>query len=302
MRKPLVALCVAAAALGAGGIAANALAQESPDGSDVADFSIFEEPNLPGLDGDNLLGPFPDMDVPDSEPMAEPPPRRPRAGSAAEPPLAQSADPIDPVLIDPSPSPSSSPSRVTRRTLPAPVRADEPEPATERPRPRADAELRQRQAPGFARPAADPLAAARTAVSASSVSASPSAPVQQQVLALVNRNRRSHGCGPLSADRRLIEAANRHAADMAQRGYFDHEDPRGDRAGSRVSRAGYDWKRYGENIARGQNTPYEVVTDWMNSPEHRENILDCRMDEVGLGLAFSRGDTPYWVQDFATPR
>ncbi|MEU4623658.1 CAP domain-containing protein [Actinoplanes sp. NPDC023801] len=148
----------------------------------------------------------------------------------------------------------------------------------------------------------DPIAASRTAITAASVSPGVQAPVQQQVLALVNRNRREAGCDPISLDRRLVEAANRHAADMARRDYFDHESPGGARAGERVTDAGYVWRRYGENIAKGQESPYEVMTDWMNSPGHRENIVDCRLDQMGVGLALAADRTPYWVQDFATPR
>ncbi|MEU4428306.1 CAP domain-containing protein [Actinoplanes sp. NPDC024001] len=286
MRKPLVVLCAAAAVLAGGGFAANALAQESPDGTETPDFWIFEEPMA-----DDLLGPFPDTDGWAGEPVPDPP--------AEAPPVRQSPSPAD---SSPAQSPSASPTSAS----PSPSRPATTPPHTrqpERPRPHADDRERPlRQLPGFARPQADPFAGARTAVSARSISSSPYAPVQQQVLALVNRNRRNHGCGPLTVDRRLIEAANRHAADMARRGYFAHEGPRGDRAGHRVAEAGYEWQRYGENIARGQETPYEVVVDWMNSPEHRENILDCRLDEVGVGLAIARDDTPYWVQDFATPR
>jgi uncharacterized protein YkwD len=157
-----------------------------------------------------------------------------------------------------------------------------------------------------ARPATQPavtmIAAAKRDVSPSSVSTSPSAPLQQQVLSLVNQNRRRGGCDDLSLDRRLILAAYEHAADMARRGYFAHESPNGDRAGERVEEAGYHWRRYGENIARGQDSAYEVVDGWMHSPEHRENILDCQLDQMGIGLAFSPDRTPYWVQDFATPR
>jgi uncharacterized protein YkwD len=138
-------------------------------------------------------------------------------------------------------------------------------------------------------------------VTASDVSASPWAPVQQQVLALVNENRRRGGCDRLSLDRRLIDAANEHAADMARRRYFAHSSPDGDGAGDRVREAGYRWKRYGENIARGADSAYEVVDGWMNSPSHRENILDCRLHQMGVGLAVAGDDGPYWVQDFATP-
>jgi uncharacterized protein YkwD len=281
MRKPLVVLCAAAAALAAGGIAANAPAQEPPDASDISDLSVLEEPA-----GDNLLGPFPDVDYVDETGA---PVQRPRT--------------VKPDASAPSPSKPSKPSSPSPSSPSSPP-AEKPDlhEAPEMPRPRRDDRPRLREAPGFARPAADPIAAARQAVSASDVSASPFAPVQQQVLALVNRNRRNHGCEPLTVDRRLISAANRHAAEMARRGYFDHEDSRGERAGARVSDAGYEWRRYGENIARGQDSPYEVVTDWMNSPEHRENILDCRLDEMGVGLAFDADDTTYWVQDFATPR
>ncbi|MFD1369525.1 CAP domain-containing protein [Actinoplanes sichuanensis] len=151
-------------------------------------------------------------------------------------------------------------------------------------------------------PGADPIVASRTAVTSASVAPGPQSPVQQQVLALVNQERKEAGCDPITLDRRLIQAANRHASDMARRGYFDHESPAGEKAGSRVTGAGYPWRRYGENIAKGQDSPFRVMADWMRSPGHRENILDCRLDQMGVGLALAADDTPYWVQDFATPR
>jgi uncharacterized protein YkwD len=39
----------------------------------------------------------------------------------------------------------------------------------------------------------------------------------------------------------------------------------------------------------------------MHSPEHRENIMDCRLHQMGIGIAFSGDKETYWVQDFATP-
>jgi uncharacterized protein YkwD len=130
----------------------------------------------------------------------------------------------------------------------------------------------------------------------------PKGSMQQQALDLVNRSRRRGGCGPLTVDRRLIQAANRHASDMARRGYFAHESPNGERAGERVEDQGYEWSRYGENIARGQDSVAQVINGWMHSPEHRENIMDCELTQVGLGLAFANDRTAYWVQDFATPQ
>ncbi|MGX6608569.1 CAP domain-containing protein, partial [Micromonosporaceae bacterium Da 78-11] len=145
------------------------------------------------------------------------------------------------------------------------------------------------------------LSASRQRVTSSDVSSNLGSPVQQRVLALVNQNRRRGGCGALSLDRRLIAAANEHAADMARNQYFAHEDRAGTQAGDRVRGTGYRWQRYGENIARGQRSPYDVVQGWMRSPQHRQNIMDCRLREMGIGLALSRDHGPYWVQEFATP-
>jgi uncharacterized protein YkwD len=160
------------------------------------------------------------------------------------------------------------------------------------------------QASGGQAAGAGLMATARQQVTSADVSTSPTARVQQQVLTLINQNRRQHGCGSLSLDRRLIDAANEHAQDMARHDYFAHQSRNGDGAGDRVRDNGYRWRRYGENIARGADSAYEVVDGWMHSPEHRHNILDCRLNQMGIGLAISRDRerTPYWVQDFATPQ
>jgi uncharacterized protein YkwD len=127
-------------------------------------------------------------------------------------------------------------------------------------------------------------------------------PTQQQVLALVNQDRRSGGCDNVALDRRLIVSAYGHAADMARHGYFAHESPAGTGSSDRMWAAGFHWSRYGENIARGPDSVAEVVDGWMNSPAHRENIMDCRLQEMGIGVAVAWDGTPYWVQDFATPQ
>ena len=151
------------------------------------------------------------------------------------------------------------------------------------------------------RPAASLMSTARERVTTVDVSSSPVAPVQRQLLILVNVSRRHAGCGVFSVDRRLIDAANEHAADMARRRYFAHNSLAGASAGDRVRGAGYRWARYGENIARGVGSPFEVYRSWMRSPLHRRNITDCRLRQMGIGLALAGDGTPYWVQDFATP-
>lgn len=151
-------------------------------------------------------------------------------------------------------------------------------------------------------PAGGAAATTRSAVGWTNVlNADPDTRVQQSVLALINDRRRARGCGELGLDDRLMVAARHHAAEMANNRYFDHESLSGDTAADRVQETGYRWSRYAENIARGQVNPHQVVRDWMNSPGHRQNILNCTLRQVGVGLAFDTDHTPYWVQDFATP-
>ncbi|MEV0564351.1 CAP domain-containing protein [Dactylosporangium sp. NPDC050588] len=126
--------------------------------------------------------------------------------------------------------------------------------------------------------------------------------VVRGVVALTNSARARAGCGPVTLSPRLSYAAWLHSRDMADRGYFSHGSPRGSGPGSRVASAGYRWSSYGENIAWGQRSAREVMNDWMNSPGHRANILDCRFRNVGVAVAYNGRGVPYWTQDFASPR
>jgi uncharacterized protein YkwD len=114
------------------------------------------------------------------------------------------------------------------------------------------------------------------------------------VVARTNAERLRAGCGPLRVDGRLAAAARAHSADMVNRSYFEHDSPDGGTPADRASAAGY--ANYGgENIAYGQRSAAEVVADWMGSPGHRRNILDCEFTTIGVGLD-PRG--MYWTQEF----
>lgn len=118
-----------------------------------------------------------------------------------------------------------------------------------------------------------------------------------QVVSLVNRERAAAGCGGLTEDAQLTNAAQRHSDDMAARDFFEHTNPDGADPGQRVTDAGYRWSTYGENIARGQQTPESVMESWMNSPGHRANILNCSFKNIGIGIHKGSGG-PWWTQDF----
>ena len=102
---------------------------------------------------------------------------------------------------------------------------------------------------------------------------------------------------PLVWDSRLEAAAARHAEDMARNGHFAHTGTDGSDVGDRARRAGYEWRRIGETLARYQRSVDEVVAAWLDSPDHCRQLLDPRYVEVG---AAERG--LYWAQSFGVPR
>ncbi|WP_344073882.1 CAP domain-containing protein [Streptomyces crystallinus] len=121
----------------------------------------------------------------------------------------------------------------------------------------------------------------------------------QQVVDLANAERVKAGCSPFKVDRRLNASAQAHADDMAARNYYEHNSPEGRNAGDRMSAAGYDWHKWGENIHRGPKSPADAMRDWMNSPGHRANLLDCGFKDIGVGVDLS-GNGPWWVQNFGS--
>ncbi len=72
----------------------------------------------------------------------------------------------------------------------------------------------------------------------------------------------------------------------------------------RVRDAGYDYLRVGENIGVGEDgAPLEdSVKGWMGSPPHRENILNRRFQETGIGISRNDKGETYYTQIFAIPR
>jgi uncharacterized protein YkwD len=137
-------------------------------------------------------------------------------------------------------------------------------------------------------------------------------PNASRVLALVNEARaRPRRCGgkrlesvPALARSAVLDGvAVAHARDMAARGGMSHAGADGSTPGERATRAGYRWRVVGENVARGQPTAERVVTGWMDSPHHCENIMDPDFTEMGIGVAMGAGGTagPYWSQMFGRP-
>lgn len=106
----------------------------------------------------------------------------------------------------------------------------------------------------------------------------------QRLLADTNVQRANYHEKALSLNPTLTQAAQAKAADMAARNYWSHNTPDGKTPWAFFTAAGYHYQRAGENLAYGFDTASQTLTAWMNSPEHRANILEGDYTQVGFGI------------------
>lgn len=121
-----------------------------------------------------------------------------------------------------------------------------------------------------------------------------------ELLAAHNRERASGGVSGLSSDDKLDLSAQNHATWMAENQRMDHLEGQMTFA-DRIQATGYKMGYGGENIAMGQPTVDAVMTAWMNSPGHRQNILKTNYKDAGFGIG-EAGGRRYWCANFAAPR
>lgn len=121
---------------------------------------------------------------------------------------------------------------------------------------------------------------------------------QKEVVRLVNVERQKQGLGKLSLNAKLSNVATLKSQDMINKNYFDHTSPTYGSPFDMMKQFNISYKTAGENIAKGQKTPAEVVKAWMNSQGHRENILNKNYTEIGIGVAKDANGTLYWTQMF----
>lgn len=116
---------------------------------------------------------------------------------------------------------------------------------------------------------------------------------EQQVFTLVNQERAKSGLAPLRLDAKLSGMAKDKAIDMYKNNYFDHNSPTYGSPFDMMKSYGISYSYAGENIAKGQKTPQDVMKAWMNSTGHRANILNTNFNTIGV--AYYNGE---WVQEF----
>ncbi|OGH16549.1 MAG: hypothetical protein A3C30_05165 [Candidatus Levybacteria bacterium RIFCSPHIGHO2_02_FULL_40_18] len=108
---------------------------------------------------------------------------------------------------------------------------------------------------------------------------------ESELLELVNKERGQNGRAPLTLNPQLSDAARRKAADMLEKNYWAHFSPDGSTSPwGFIRAAGYNYVHAGENLARGFTDSSAVVTAWMASQSHRDNILADKYRDVGFAI------------------
>ncbi len=122
---------------------------------------------------------------------------------------------------------------------------------------------------------------------------------------LTNEIRDEHGLEQLRRSPRLERAAQAKAEDMLERDYWSHFAPDGTSPWSFIKEVNYSYRYAGENLAKSFQTNQGVIQGWMQSYDHRNNLLDSRFTEIGIATASGAlGDenTTVVVAMYATPQ
>lgn len=127
----------------------------------------------------------------------------------------------------------------------------------------------------------------------------------KRVIELTNAERQKQGLGLLSENSALNKAAASKAENMFSEDYWAHFAPSGKTPWDFILGSGYKFSFAGENLAKNFYNPEDVVVAWMNSPTHKENILNSKYQDIGIAVVEGVLDgqkTTLVVQMFGTTK
>jgi len=127
---------------------------------------------------------------------------------------------------------------------------------------------------------------------------------EAELFARVNRVREEHHLIPLKGSQDLAKVARAHAEDMARRGYLAHESPEGLNPLQRTTGAGVTgFRLLAENIGSstvGGDRLEAIVSEWMRSHDHRENLLNPAFNTGGVAVVQGPNGQTIVVELYAT--
>lgn len=126
----------------------------------------------------------------------------------------------------------------------------------------------------------------------------------QELIQLTNVERAKNGLGTLTENSHLDQAAAAKAQNMFAENYWAHYSPSGKDPWGFILASGYRFSYAGENLAKNFHSSADVVQAWMNSPSHRENMVNAHYTDIGMAVAtgtLQGQETVLVVQEFGSP-
>lgn len=105
-----------------------------------------------------------------------------------------------------------------------------------------------------------------------------------EVVRTTNEARIGAGLAPLAYNEKLADAARRKAANMLEENYWSHNSPSGKSPWTWFKAAGYNYVFAGENLAKDFGDTSRMMSAWMASPTHKENIVNSKYKEIGVAV------------------
>ena len=121
----------------------------------------------------------------------------------------------------------------------------------------------------------------------------------QEVIEIINTVRAEENLSPLIADEKLSQAAMYKCKDMSINAEYGHASKTYGDASVLMDIFEIPYMAWGENISAGQRTPIEVMTAFLNSPGHKENIMNSYFTHIGVGYLEDEFFGTLWAQEFA---
>jgi len=111
---------------------------------------------------------------------------------------------------------------------------------------------------------------------------------EARVLDLLNTVRVDNGLSALAPDQGLTDISRARSSDLLSRDYFSHYTPEGTNVFDLMKESGIQFSAAGENLAHARppdiGTPEAFLDAWMNSPEHKANIMQSKFGTIGVGM------------------
>ncbi len=125
----------------------------------------------------------------------------------------------------------------------------------------------------------------------------------EKIIELTNKERVKNGFTPLTANQLLTKAAYEKGKEIIKNQTFNHTI-NGQKFSVWIKNVGYKYIYAGENLAIDFSTSEGVVRAWLNSPTHKENLLNPNFQEIGVAIIkdrFNDHNTILVVQIFGSP-